>query len=221
MQATCHPRGRITRCALTSLLLASIISEKQDTAAYLRVFAIALRNYGAPEAIVTDGGGIFNSLRALAIYDALDIRKERIDPGRPWQNYIEAHLYVMWNLENSHITCIMWTTSAFLLKSFQRMARVFHIIGIMRRIGDYYLNQATSWDEIKEAHRKFVRDYNIQVHFAHRERKDNRHSVTKPIPLPQCHWYASNSPWQRDASRSNSKRSASLRSATRSVDMCG
>jgi hypothetical protein len=36
------------------LLLASAISEKQDTAAYLRVLAKALRNYGAPEAIVTD-----------------------------------------------------------------------------------------------------------------------------------------------------------------------
>src|SRR6266849_8428139 len=122
------------------MLLASIMSEKQDTAAYLRVFAIALRNYGAPEAIVTDGGGIFYSLRALAIYDALDIRKERIDPGRPWQNYIEAHF------------------------------------GIMRRIGDYYLNRAISWDEIKQAHRKFVRDYNVQVHFAHQKRRDNRHS---------------------------------------------
>ncbi len=79
------------------MLLASIISEKQDTAAYLRVFAIALRNYGAPEAIVTDGGGIFYSLRAMAIYEALDIRKERIDPGKPWQNYIEAHFGIMWN----------------------------------------------------------------------------------------------------------------------------
>jgi transposase len=122
------------------MLLASLISDKQDTAAYLRVFAIALRNYGAPEAIVTDGGGIFSSLRALAIYEALDIRKERIDPGKPWQNYIEAHF------------------------------------GIMRRIGDYYLNRATSWEEIRSAHRKFVRDYNVQVHFAHRDRKDNRHS---------------------------------------------
>ncbi len=35
------------------MLLASIISDKQDTTAYLRVFAMALRNYGAPEAIVT------------------------------------------------------------------------------------------------------------------------------------------------------------------------
>jgi putative transposase len=122
------------------MLLASIISERQDTAAFLRVFAIALRNYGAPEAIVTDGGGIFYSLRALAIYEALDIRKERIDPGQPWQNYIESHF------------------------------------GIMRRLADYYLNRATSWDEIKQAHRKFVRDYNTQSHFAHRERKDNGHS---------------------------------------------
>ena len=76
------------------MLLASIISEKQDTAAYLQVFAIALRNYGAPEAIVTDGGGIFYSTRALAIYEALNIRKER-DPGKPWQNYIEAHFGIM------------------------------------------------------------------------------------------------------------------------------
>ena len=47
----------------------------EDTAAYLRVLARALRNYDAPEAIVTDGGGIFYSNRAMAIYEALDIRK--------------------------------------------------------------------------------------------------------------------------------------------------
>lgn len=27
----------------------------------------------------------------------LDIRKERIDPRRPWQNYIESHFGIMWN----------------------------------------------------------------------------------------------------------------------------
>jgi len=46
----------------------------------------------------------------------------------------------------------------------------------MRRLADYHLNQATTWDEIKQAHRKFVHDYNVQIHFAHRERRDNRHS---------------------------------------------
>jgi len=122
------------------MLLASAISERQDTAAYLRVLALALRNYGAPEAIVTDSGGVFYSKRAMAIYEALDIRKERIDPRQSWQNYIEAHF------------------------------------GIMRRLADYYLNKAPTLDEMKKVHRKFIRDYNCQIHFAHRERQDNRHS---------------------------------------------
>jgi putative transposase len=122
------------------MLIASAISERQDTAAYLRVLAKALRNYGAPEAIVTDSGGVFYSKRAMAIYEALDIRKERIDPRQSWQNYIEAHF------------------------------------GIMRRLADYYLNKAPTLDEMKKAHRKFIRDYNCQIHFAHRERQDNRHS---------------------------------------------
>jgi putative transposase len=42
------------------MLLASAISERQDTAAYLRVLVKALRNYGAPEAIVTDSGGVLH-----------------------------------------------------------------------------------------------------------------------------------------------------------------
>jgi transposase-like protein len=77
------------------MLLASSISEKQDTEAYLRVLAMALRAYGDPEVMVTDSGGIFYSLKALAIYEALDIRKERIDPRQSWQNYIEAHFGIM------------------------------------------------------------------------------------------------------------------------------
>src|SRR6266567_8559238 len=91
-------------------------------------------------AIVTDSGGVFYSKRAMAIYEALDIRKERIDPRQSWQNYREAHF------------------------------------GIMRRLADYYLNKAPTLDEMKKAHRKFIRDYNCQIHFAHRERNDNRHS---------------------------------------------
>lgn len=139
------------------MLLASAISERQDTAAYLRVLAKALRNYGAPEAIVTDSGGVFYSKRAMAIYEALDIRKERIDPRQSWQNYIEAHF------------------------------------GIMRRLVDFYLNKAPTLDEMKKAHRKFIRDYNCQIHFAHRERQDGRHSpqdvlrgvLARTLPAPQ------------------------------------
>jgi hypothetical protein len=49
------------------MLLASAISERQDTAAYLRVLASALRHYGAPEAIVTESGGVLYSKRAMAL----------------------------------------------------------------------------------------------------------------------------------------------------------
>lgn len=46
---------------------------------------------------VTDGGSIFYSTVALQFYDMLGIRKERIDPGEPWQDYAETLLYVTWN----------------------------------------------------------------------------------------------------------------------------
>jgi putative transposase len=88
------------------MLLASAISERQDTAAYLRVLAKALRNYGAPEAIVTDSGGVFYSKRAMAIYEALDIRKERIDPRQSWQNYIEEHFGIMRRLVDYYLNKI-------------------------------------------------------------------------------------------------------------------
>ena len=50
----------------------------------------AIRRYGAPEAIVTDGGCIFYSTMALELYEMLGIRKERIEAGQPWQNYAET-----------------------------------------------------------------------------------------------------------------------------------
>ena len=96
MQATCLPQGRMTRCALTSLLLSSKISATQNQWDYLSVLADAFRRYGAPEAIVTDGGGIFYSAQALQLYDMLGIRKERIDPGEPWQNYVRR-VGIYWN----------------------------------------------------------------------------------------------------------------------------
>ena len=40
VQATCLPQGGITRCALTSPILASAISRSQDTEAYLAVLYV-------------------------------------------------------------------------------------------------------------------------------------------------------------------------------------
>lgn len=72
-------------------ILASAISTTQTQWDYLAVLTDAIRRYGAPEALVTDGGGQFYSNVALQLYDMLGIRKERIDPGQPWQDYAETH----------------------------------------------------------------------------------------------------------------------------------
>ncbi|GHO87123.1 hypothetical protein KSZ_51290 [Dictyobacter formicarum] len=63
------------------MVLSSTISRTQNQWDYLMVLADAIRRYGAPEAIVTDEGGIFYAHVALELYEMLGIRKERI---RSW-----------------------------------------------------------------------------------------------------------------------------------------
>ncbi len=72
-------------------ILASAVTLSQDTNAYLSVLHAAIGRYGSPKAIVTDGGGIFRSDRAKAVYRVLGIRKEEIERGRPWQSFIETN----------------------------------------------------------------------------------------------------------------------------------
>ncbi len=67
-------------------LLASALARTQDLASYLSVLYAAVERYGSPEALVTDGGGIFRARQARAVYEALGIRKEEIERGRPWRS---------------------------------------------------------------------------------------------------------------------------------------
>jgi hypothetical protein len=71
-------------------VLSSAISQTQTQWDFLSVLTDAIRRYGAPEALVTDGGGQFYSGVALQLYDMLGIRKERIEPGEPWMDYAET-----------------------------------------------------------------------------------------------------------------------------------
>ena len=71
-------------------ILASAVTRPQDLASYLSVLYAAVERYGSPEAMVTDGGWIFRARQARAVYEALRIRKEEIERGRPWQSYIET-----------------------------------------------------------------------------------------------------------------------------------
>jgi len=121
-------------------VLASAVSATQNQWDYLAVLADAIRYYGAPEALVTDGGGIFYSTVAIQLYDMLGIRKERIDPGEPWQDYAET------------------------------------LFSIQRRLADHAFSNARTWPEIQQAHQTWWHNYNVEHHYAHRERQDGRHS---------------------------------------------
>src|SRR5262249_44460107 len=63
-------------------LLASAISPRQDLTAYLIVLRAAIETHGAPEALVSDGGGIFRATHAKTIYATLGIEKREIDRGQ-------------------------------------------------------------------------------------------------------------------------------------------
>jgi putative transposase len=120
-------------------LPASAVSRTQDLTAYLMVLYAAIRQHGSPEALVSDGGGIFKAKEAMRIYAALGIKKEQIDKKQAWQSYIETHF------------------------------------NVQRRMADWHFAHAETWTELVASHDRFVADYNYQVHWAHRDRQDDRY----------------------------------------------
>lgn len=83
-------------------ILASGLSRSQDLTAYLMILFMAIRQHGAPEALVSDRGGVFLAKQAQAIYAALGIRKAEIDRRQPWQSYIETNFNVQRRLADYH-----------------------------------------------------------------------------------------------------------------------
>lgn len=83
-------------------VLSSSVSRTQDLTSYLSVLYAAVERYGSPEALVTDGGGIYRATQARAVYEALGIAKHEIERGRPWQNYIETHFNVQRRMADWH-----------------------------------------------------------------------------------------------------------------------
>jgi transposase InsO family protein len=57
----------------------------------------AVRRYGVPEILVSDNGSVFISHDTRRVCAQLGIEKREIKKGKPYQNYIEAALYVIWN----------------------------------------------------------------------------------------------------------------------------
>jgi len=83
-------------------VLASALTRTQDLASYLSVLYAAVERYGSPEALVTDGGGVFRARQAQAVYGALGIAKHEIERGRPWQSYIETHFNIQRRMADWH-----------------------------------------------------------------------------------------------------------------------
>jgi len=71
-------------------LLASAITRRQDTEAFVSVLYHAIRKFGVPTLLVSDNGGVFLSHDVRKIYDSLGIEKKEIKKGKPYQNYREA-----------------------------------------------------------------------------------------------------------------------------------
>jgi hypothetical protein len=70
------------------------------------VLYAAIRQHGAPEAPVSDSGGIFRAKQAKQVSAALGIRKEEIARRQPWQSLIEANFGVQarmadWDFRNA------------------------------------------------------------------------------------------------------------------------
>ena len=83
-------------------ILASDVSPTQDLASFLSVLYAAVERYGSPEMLVTDGGAIFRASQARAIYEALGLKKEEIERGRPWQSYVETTFNIQRRMADWH-----------------------------------------------------------------------------------------------------------------------
>lgn len=78
------------------------MTRRQDLTAFLPVLYSAIERYGPPQTLVTDGGGIFRADRALAIYEALGIRKEEIERRQAWQSLIETTFGIQRRMADYH-----------------------------------------------------------------------------------------------------------------------
>jgi transposase len=64
----------------------------------------------------------------------------------------------------------------FIAKRQPWMSYIETTFNIQRRMGDFHFQKAKTWEDMRVEHDRWVADYNYQVHWAHRNREDNRHS---------------------------------------------
>jgi transposase-like protein len=83
-------------------ILAGMATDSQDVVAVLQLLTAALREYGRPEAIVSDNGSVFTAGVYDGLLEELEMTSDHIERGKPWQNLIEAQFKVELRLADAH-----------------------------------------------------------------------------------------------------------------------
>src|SRR5947209_9274569 len=63
----------------------------------------------------------------------------------------------------------------------KRKAHIETHFNVQRRMADWHYSRAEIWAEFVASHEEFVANYNYQVHWAHRDRQDGRHSPAEVL----------------------------------------
>ena len=71
-------------------ILAGSLTTRQDAGIVLRLYYLALLQWGAWQTIVSDNGGQFRSIAFAKVNHSVGIRQHFCEKGRPWQNLIES-----------------------------------------------------------------------------------------------------------------------------------
>jgi len=61
---------------------------------------------------------------------------------------------------------------------------------VQRRMADVHFAHATTWEQAKLVHARWVADYNFQPHYAHRWREDQRHSPSEVLDWVHGRWHS-------------------------------
>jgi len=85
------------------MIVASAPSKRQTLWDFLPVLFTAIAAHGAPEGLVSDSGSVFLARHATDLYARLGMRKEQIERGKPWMNYVESHFRIMKLMEGYHL----------------------------------------------------------------------------------------------------------------------
>lgn len=87
---------------LSRTILAGSLTRQQDVGIVLRIYYLALLNWGCWENVTSDHGGQFRSHAFGRVNDRLGVRHTMYEKGHPWENLIEAQFGIQRRLDEYH-----------------------------------------------------------------------------------------------------------------------